>query len=208
MNMSRWACGHTRDYASNGNTMERLEVENITQRCRISILRWFGHVKRRYQEYIRRQMLDMVPPGRRRRDHLGGEEETTWEEKKRPPGRRRRDHLGGEEETTWEEKKRPPGRRRDHLEEKRPPGRRRRDHLGGEEETTWEEKKRPPGRRRRGRQQQRCMFCVNLDMRSVEKTKDEVHARTGPTIKLEQLEEEKEECSIHSLLMNYEVDAG
>ena len=32
-----------------------------------SRLRWFGHVKRHNQEYIRRQTLEMVPPRRRRR---------------------------------------------------------------------------------------------------------------------------------------------
>ena len=35
--------------------------------CRKARLRWFGHMNRRDQEYVGRQTLEMVPPGRRRR---------------------------------------------------------------------------------------------------------------------------------------------
>ena len=68
MKMCRWACGHTlRDHVRNYDIRERLKVQNITERCRKARLRWFGHVKRRYQEYVGRQTLEMVPPGRRKR---------------------------------------------------------------------------------------------------------------------------------------------
>ena len=48
-------------------TVERLKVENITERCRKARLRWFGHVKRRDQEYVGRKTGDG----------------TTWDKKKR-----------------------------------------------------------------------------------------------------------------------------
>ena len=68
MNMCRWACGHTlRDHVRNENIKERLKVESIAERCRKARLRWFGHVKRRDQEYVGRKTLEMVPPGRRKR---------------------------------------------------------------------------------------------------------------------------------------------
>ena len=51
----------------NDDIRQRLKVENITERGREARLRWFGHVKRRDQDYIRRKTLEMVPPGRRKR---------------------------------------------------------------------------------------------------------------------------------------------
>ena len=67
--MCRWACGHPlRDHIMrNENINERLQVESIAERCRKARLRWFGHVKRRYQDYVGRKTLEMVPPGRRKR---------------------------------------------------------------------------------------------------------------------------------------------
>ena len=50
----------------NDNIRERLKVENITERCRKARLRWFGHMKRRDQNYVGRKTLEMVPPGSRR----------------------------------------------------------------------------------------------------------------------------------------------
>ena len=68
MKMCRWACGHKlTDHVRNENTKERLKVESIAVRCRKARLRWFGHVKRRYQDYVGRKTLEMVPPGRRKR---------------------------------------------------------------------------------------------------------------------------------------------
>ena len=51
----------------NDNIRERLKVESIAERCRKARLRWFGHVKRRDQDYVGRKTLKMVRPGRRRR---------------------------------------------------------------------------------------------------------------------------------------------
>ena len=68
MKMCRWACGHTlRDHVRNENIKARLKVESIAERCRKARLRWFGHVKRRDQDYVGRQTLEMVPPARPKR---------------------------------------------------------------------------------------------------------------------------------------------
>ena len=68
MKMCKWACGHTlRDHVRNENIKERLKVESIVERCRKARLRWFGYVKSRDQDYVGRQTLEMVPPGRRKR---------------------------------------------------------------------------------------------------------------------------------------------
>ena len=68
MKMCRWSCGHTpRDHVKNENIKERLKVEIIAERCRKSRLSWFGHVKRRGQDYVGRKTLEMVTPGRRKR---------------------------------------------------------------------------------------------------------------------------------------------
>ena len=45
MKMCRWALG---DHVRNNNSMERLNVDNIIERCKKARLIWFGHVKRRY----------------------------------------------------------------------------------------------------------------------------------------------------------------
>ncbi len=58
MKMCRWACGHTlRDHVRNDHIREKLKVENITERCRKARLGWFGHVKRRDQEYVGRKTM-------------------------------------------------------------------------------------------------------------------------------------------------------
>ena len=63
MKMCRWACGATRtDRVRNEDIRERMGVTNIGARCRRARLRWFGHVKRREENYVGRRMLSMVPP--------------------------------------------------------------------------------------------------------------------------------------------------
>ena len=51
----------------NDTITKSLNVENITAKCRKAKLMSFGHMKRRYQEYVGRNTLEMVPPGRRTR---------------------------------------------------------------------------------------------------------------------------------------------
>ena len=53
----------------NDGIREKVNVENIKERYRKARLRWFGHVKRRDQEYFGRKTLEIVP--------------CTWEKKKR-----------------------------------------------------------------------------------------------------------------------------
>ena len=42
-------------------------VVNIGVKCRKARLRWYGHVKRREENYIGRKMLSLDPPSTRRR---------------------------------------------------------------------------------------------------------------------------------------------
>ena len=68
MKLCKCACVHTlRDHVRNENIKERLKVESIAERYRKARLRWFGHEKRRDQDYVGRKNLEMVPPGRRKR---------------------------------------------------------------------------------------------------------------------------------------------
>ena len=74
MKMCRWACGHSLRYHTcvrNENIKARLKVESIAERCRKARLSWFGHVKRREQDYVGRKTLEMIPPGRRKRGRDG-----------------------------------------------------------------------------------------------------------------------------------------
>ena len=52
----------------NDDIRDRLKVENITDRCRKSILRWFGHVKRRDQEYVGRKTGDGTTREKKKRE--------------------------------------------------------------------------------------------------------------------------------------------
>ena len=49
------------------NIRDRLNEESITDRCRKTRPRWFGHVKRRDQEIVGRSTTEMVPHVRKRR---------------------------------------------------------------------------------------------------------------------------------------------
>ena len=66
--MCRWASGVSlRDRVRNETVRGRLGVVNIGVRCRKARLRWYGHVKRREETYVGQRMLNLEPPGRRRR---------------------------------------------------------------------------------------------------------------------------------------------
>ena len=59
MKMCRWECGHTlRDHVRNENIKERPKVESIAERCRKARFMCFGHVKRRYQDYVGHRKKD------------------------------------------------------------------------------------------------------------------------------------------------------
>nr|XP_027222456.1 uncharacterized protein LOC113814604 [Penaeus vannamei] len=66
--MCRWACGHTlKDHVRNEVIREKLGITHITEQFRKARLRWFGHVKRRDEEYAGCRVLEMAPPARRRK---------------------------------------------------------------------------------------------------------------------------------------------
>ena len=59
MKICRWVCGYTlRNHMRNDDIMARLKAEIITDRCSKARLLWFGHIKRRDQEYVRRKTGD------------------------------------------------------------------------------------------------------------------------------------------------------
>ena len=69
MKMLRFAMGVTRkDKVRNEHIRSTVKVERtVRNKMREGRLRWYGHVMRRDQEYVRRKMMEMELPGKRRR---------------------------------------------------------------------------------------------------------------------------------------------
>ena len=68
MKMLRFTMGVTRkDKIRNENIRSTVKVERLRMKMREGRLRWYGHVKRRDQEYVGRKMMEMELPGKRRR---------------------------------------------------------------------------------------------------------------------------------------------
>ena len=66
--MLRFAMGVTRkDKIINEYIRGIVKVERLRMKMRESRLRWYGHVMRRDQKYVRRKMMKMGLPGKRRR---------------------------------------------------------------------------------------------------------------------------------------------
>ena len=66
--MLRFAMGVTRkDKIRNEHIWSTVKVERLGMNMREGRLRWYGHVMRRDQEYVRRKMMEMKLPGKRRR---------------------------------------------------------------------------------------------------------------------------------------------
>ena len=66
--MLRFAMGVTRkDKIRNEHTRSTVKVERLGMKMREGRLRWYGHVRRRDQEYVGRKMMEMELPGKRRR---------------------------------------------------------------------------------------------------------------------------------------------
>jgi hypothetical protein len=67
--MCRWARGLTRyDHVRNVDIEKKLQIDkSISTRLQISRLRWYGHVKRREDNYMCKRVLEMAPPGKRKR---------------------------------------------------------------------------------------------------------------------------------------------
>ena len=66
--MRRLTCDHTlRDHVRNDNITERLDVENIAERCRKSETSVVWTRDETRQKIVGRKILEVVPPGRGRR---------------------------------------------------------------------------------------------------------------------------------------------
>ena len=67
MKMLRFTMGVTRkDKIRNEHIRSTVNVELLGMKMREGRLRWYGHVMRRDQEYVRRKMMEMELPGKRR----------------------------------------------------------------------------------------------------------------------------------------------
>ena len=55
------------DHVRNDDIMDKVEVEFISARCKISQLRYLRHVEKRKQQNVCRCTLEMMPPERRKR---------------------------------------------------------------------------------------------------------------------------------------------
>ena len=68
MKMLRFAMGVTRkDKIRKEHIRSTVKVERLGMKMREGRLRWYGHVMRRDQEYVRRKMMKMELPEKRRR---------------------------------------------------------------------------------------------------------------------------------------------
>ena len=55
------------DNISNGYIRGTAQMERVGEKTREARLRWYGHVRRKYEGYIGRRMLRMELPGKRKR---------------------------------------------------------------------------------------------------------------------------------------------
>ena len=68
MKMLRFAMGVTRkDKIGNEYIRGTVKVERLEMKMRERRLRWYGHVMRRYQEYVGRKMMEMELPGKKKK---------------------------------------------------------------------------------------------------------------------------------------------
>ena len=68
MKMLRFAMGVTRkDKIRNEHIRSTVKVERLGMKMREGRLRWHGHVMRRDQEYVGKNIIEMDLPGKRRR---------------------------------------------------------------------------------------------------------------------------------------------
>ena len=69
MKMLRFAMGVTRKHKiRNEHIRSTVKVERLGIKLREGRLRWYGHVMRRDQEYVKRKMMEMELPGKRKRE--------------------------------------------------------------------------------------------------------------------------------------------
>ena len=74
--MLRWMLGITRrDKVRNEKIRSTIGVRDIAEKLEETRLRWYGHVQRKPEEHIGKQVLNMESPGRR---HQGRPKEFGW----------------------------------------------------------------------------------------------------------------------------------
>ena len=67
MKMLRFAVGVTKkDKIRNEYIMGTVKIKRLGMKMREGRLRWYGHVMRRGQEYVRRTVMEMELPGKRK----------------------------------------------------------------------------------------------------------------------------------------------
>ena len=68
LKMVRWVLGVTRkDKIRNEYVRETAKIAKLGDKVRNAGLRWYGHVKRREEDYVGKRMIEMEVPGKRKR---------------------------------------------------------------------------------------------------------------------------------------------
>ena len=69
LKMVRWALGMTRKNKIRNEYMRgTAKIAKLGEKLRNARLRWYGHVKRREEDYVGKRMTEMAVPGRRKRE--------------------------------------------------------------------------------------------------------------------------------------------
>ena len=67
LKMVRWALGVTRkDKIRNEYVRGTAKITKLGDKLRNERLRWYGHIKRREEDYVGKRMMEMAVPGRRK----------------------------------------------------------------------------------------------------------------------------------------------
>ena len=68
MRMLRWMCGVTReDRIRNDYIRGTTKVLEVSKKVEEGRLRWYGHIRRREEDHVGKQTMEMTVQGRRRR---------------------------------------------------------------------------------------------------------------------------------------------
>ena len=72
LKMLRWALGVTRkDKVRNEYVRRTAKIAKLGDKPRNARLRWYGHVKRREEDFVWKRMMEMAVPGRRKEEGEG-----------------------------------------------------------------------------------------------------------------------------------------
>ena len=68
LKMVRWALGATRkDKIKNKYVRGTTNIAKMGEKLRNARLRWYGHIKRREEDYVGKRMMEVAVPGRKKR---------------------------------------------------------------------------------------------------------------------------------------------